>query len=564
MTSDGIRLLYEHIGDKALAYLLVVESDQLQAHLADPSASSLGDLKDELLSQLVIIDNQIREWSPVDDTAGEWANRLANYPDNGIEESLGNYIRRLSGGIVETVPETLGEIEHVMAQLAVEIYPGLLVRESNELYYRRIGLPVTLFRHPLNNVFQELAVADKDFSKLFTTDSESGGKGGSTLRSTGHGGGHQLWTMAETFLNSGWTLACLTSDSPSVAEFIDGVLRSMQTIRLAINKKKTDVPVRFGLTGVLLPEGIDTVELGWATLRRPDSRDGRFVKTTALEGQLSGTNEDGDTTTINYSGDIVVEMRVPYAMRIGEHNLRLGWPDAMLSSVHAVEQAVENLRLGLLLADAKRRRVIHTSWIAIIDPFSQAHHAGWNDISRAVNLMPTQLTESDTQSWKDQAKLIGTHRVPTIGVAIRRMLASVAERRSPEDILVDAVIVWENLFGARTETTLRVTSSLAWLLGSSPEDRKAKQKIYKDIYNFRSRVVHGESKVDQAKLQQYAMDAVDISVGALSEIFNTRPDLLKIGKSEDRSIEIMHSGTEKSPERKIGGRVRTKATEKSK
>lgn len=557
MTSDGIRLLYEHIGDKALAYLLVVDSDQLQAHIADPSVSSLGDLKNEVLSQLVTIDSQIREWSPVDDTAGEWANRLANYRNSGIEESLGNYIRRLSGGIIERVPERLGDIEHVMAQLAVDIYPGLLVRESNEPHYRRIGLPVRLFRHPLNEAFQELAAADRDFSKLFTTDSESSGKGGNTIRSTGHGGSHQLLTMAETFLNSGWTLACLTSDSPSVADFIDGVLRSMQTIRLAINKKKTDVPVRFGLTGVLLPEGIDTIELGWATLRRPDSRDGKFVKATALEGQLSGTNEDGGTTTINYSGDIVVEMRVPYAMLIGEHDLRIGWPDEMVASVRAVDHAVENLRLGLLLADPKRRRVIHTSWVATIDPFSQAHHASWNDMSRAVNLMPTQLTESDTQSWKDQAKSIGTHRVPTIGVAIRRMLAAVAERRSPEDILVDAVIVWENLFGARSETTLRVTSSLAWLLGSSPEDRKTRQKAYKDIYNFRSRVVHGDSRVDQAKLQQYAMDAVDISIEALSEIFNTRPDLLKIAKSEDRSLEIMHGGTEKSPERKIEGGVRT-------
>lgn len=51
-------------------------------------------------------------------------------------------------------------------------------------------------------------------------------------------------------------------------------------------------------------------------------------------------------------------------------------------------------------------------------------------------------------------------------------------------LLVDAVILWDNPFGARTETTLRVTSSLAWLLGSSAVDRKSKQKHYKDIYNF--------------------------------------------------------------------------------
>jgi len=59
---------------------------------------------------------------------------------------------------------------------------------------------------------------------------------------------------------------------------------------------------------VLLPEGLDQIELGWATIRKTDARDDQFVDTTSLGGQLTTENSDGQTVVINYSGDLVLEL----------------------------------------------------------------------------------------------------------------------------------------------------------------------------------------------------------------------------------------------------------------
>lgn len=365
------------------------------------------------------------------------------------------------------------------------------------------------------------------------------------MRSSGQGSGHHVWGFADTLVNSGLSYAKQKTDVPTPQELIDGILLAIGKIRLAINGKPTTISARIGLTGMKFPDGVDEMDLGWAKIRRTDSTDERFVKATALTGQLTGTNHKGQTTVINYSGDLVAELEIPYAIEIGEHsmgefseNLRVG--------MRKTEEVIENLRLGLLLAYPDDKLVIHTSWQVTLDPLTQYHGAGWNDVASAVNLMPTLLTRSQVTNWTKWATLIGTHRIPTVSVAIRRMLATVGERRTPEDILIDAVIVWENLFGARTETTLRVTSSLAWLLGNNAKDRLEKQAIYKKIYEFRSQVVHGNPKIDEKKLNEYSQDATKISIATLATLFGKRTDLLIHKSSEERSVAIIHQGNTKS------------------
>lgn len=542
MTEASERLLFEHLGENALSYVLAVDKETLRLRFEDAASHQLNETQEALLTQMVTLDEQMSGWQEGRSTAGEWTSRLSNRPDDSIEMSLGNLIRQTAGGSIAVVPEGVQPVESSLLSIALECYPGMLIKESDDPFDRRIGLPISLFRNPLNGAFQDLVLTDSDLKRLITTESESSGKGGSTLRSTGQGGGHQLWTLAETIVKSGWTLALLESTQPTPEAFMDGVRRSIKAIRLAIRGKEVTIPARIGLTGVLLPENTNEIELGWAKVRRADERDAHFIKQTSLEGQLTTTTQEGETVAINYSGDLVVELNIPYALQIGELDIQTLWPEEMKTSYQAIEYAVENLRLGLLLAFPDQRVVLHTSWQVMIDPMSQHHGAGWADLQRAVGLMPTQLSGTQVETWKDWSSKITKYRTPSIGVAIRRMLAAVAERRTSEDVLVDAVIVWENLFGARTETTLRVTSSLAWLLGDSADDRQQRQKDYKKLYSLRSDVVHGAAVVNQQKLQTGSMQAVGISIDALRSVFGERPSLLEIKSSEDRSLEMLHAG----------------------
>jgi len=536
------RLLIEHLGEPALCYLLAVSSGQLLKRIEDPDTNLLDTKQEEIFRQLVELDSQLGGWQEGKSNSGEWATRLATRPDNGIEMSMGNYVRELSGGALYEIPQDLNELETKVLAIALENYPGMIVKETDDPLDRRMSLPAMRYKNVLVEEFENLVMKDLTIKKLFTKKDDTSGWSGYSMRSSGQGGGHQVWGFADTLVNSGWSYARLKSGTPSIDELANGVLLAIDKIRKAIKDEEVTIPARIGLTGMVFPVGINEIDLGWAKLRRADSRDERFVKATTLKGQLTGTNQKGETTVIDYSGNLVAEIDVPYIVTLKEMGLGAPWSEELRVGFRKIDEAVENLRLGLLLAFQNERLVLHLSWQVMLDPLTRYHGASWQDVTRAVNLMPTSLTKPQVTKWKKWAECIGANRIPTIGVAIRRMLAAVAERRTPEDILVDAVIVWDNLFGASTETTLRVSSSLAWLLGDNAEDRKERQSKYKKIYGFRSKVVHGSSDVNEQKLVKYSQEAVNTSISVLATIFEKRLELLNVKSSEERSIVIMHNG----------------------
>ena len=534
------RLVYEHLGEEALLYLLAVDEDQLHDRLGDVG-SPLSAEQEAVLGQLVLIDEQMRTWQqPEEMLSQEWSRRLAERHES-IELSLGNVARQISGGDLVAAPDGLGALEECLARLSLECFPALIVKEP-EGPFGRIGLPASLFRHPLNLSFQELVMQDAELARMFPDKDESAGRSGSTIRSSGQGGGHQLWTFADALVASGWRLARVKSVGPTPKELLESVLEGLSIIRRAVSGDDTTIRARVGLTGVLLPDSVDRIDLGWAVIRKADERDEQFIKVTSLEGQLTTTTAEGQNVVINYSGDLVLEFEVPYLVRLGQFDIAAGWPDELQVGYRKLEEIIQNVRLGLLLACPDVRPILIPTWQVILDPLTQGTGAGWSDAKQTPGLTPTQLTEAQASEWKIWATNIQTHRIPTIGVAIRRMLASIAERRSPDDVLVDAVIVWENLFGAKTETTLRVSSSLAWLLGNSAADRRTRQTRYKKIYGVRSDVVHGAAAVNPTQLQEFSTEAVQISIDALRAVFGTHTALLKIATSEERSLHMLHEG----------------------
>ncbi|MEJ3406106.1 hypothetical protein WDJ51_15330 [Rathayibacter sp. YIM 133350] len=543
MTEAGERALFDRLGIESLAYLLAADVGELEARRENPFTHQLNERQERVLGELVTLDTTIQPRRPGGDNAAEWTSFLATASDPNPDVSLGNLARTMSGGSVPSVDTGLGGVEGLLTKMAIDCYPGLLVREPDDPFGFPRSLSRALFRHPANQAFQDLARSDDDLGRVFTEESEHTGPTGSVLRSTGNGGTLQLWSLAETLISSGWIAASTLSNAPTIDKFTTAVLDGLNKIRAAIDAQPVRIPARVGLAGMLLPEEIEEVDLGWGRLRRSDERDAPYIRAAGASGQLTGTDEFGETAVINYHGDLVLEIEVPYSLRIRSLDVTQPWPESLLVSARAVEAAVENLRLGLLLAFPDRRAVVHVSWQTQLDPLSSHRLAGWNDLTRAVGLMPMNLSSPQIGQWRDWAIRVQQHRTPSTAVAVRRMLASVAERRTMEDVLVDAVIVWENLFGAKTETTLRVCSSLAWLLGTSADDRKARLARYKKIYAFRSAVVHGAASINQQQLQEFALESVEISMDALRAIFESRPELLAIPTSEERSLEIMHSGS---------------------
>lgn len=236
----------------------------------------------------------------------------------------------------------------------------------------------------------------------------------------------------------------------------------------------------------------------------------------------------------------MVELELQYLVRLQELDLTSGWPDDLHQSLTSLEETLESLRLGLVLALESADPVnVVPSWQVIEDLLSTVISPGWHDTRRVPNLIPRQLTESELDQWETWANAVHEHRGRSIAVAIRRMLQSISGRFNPDDVLVDAVIVWENLFGAAQETTLRITTSLAWLLGSDANDRERRQKEYKVLYQARSDIVHGSVSAKTKKVPEQSRAAVLVSLGALREVFGRRSELTKLKDGAARSAAVM-------------------------
>jgi hypothetical protein len=540
MTTGREQLLVEHLGRPCLAYLLNTSEADIKAHFNQAKRNPLSTDQSDVLSQLIDTDQRLAQNVNSRFVYHSWQEFLLSL-DTDSEKAWGSSFRSLAGGEVSTLSGSDNVYKDTLVQLASDAYPAFLIRTA-----QADDFPAAIFihQHPLAQRFEDEIVYDKKFDAFFSHyDESSGRRSANLLRSTGFGSAVQLWGLAATFLDSGWRLASLRSSMPTPTDFMESVLDSLSLAKDAIGGMHAEVPGRIGITGALLPGNIADTSVGSLRLRLPDARDSDFIRTSGIEGELATTTDDDGYLEISYAGDITVETTVPYRIEARTDAMVFDtWPKDLMQGINELHENIENLRLGLLLAIPGERASILRTWQFTFDPFAQGLNLGWNDPRENNHLHPLQLDETQLNEWLAWTDSINRLRTPTIGVAIRRMLASAAERDSPEDVLVDAVIVWENLFGARSETTLRVTSSLAWLLGSDEEDRIARQKHYKEIYTYRSQIVHGAPKIDPEKVRRYSEESIDISIAALRALFAKRPELLKEKSAEWRSVRIMHAG----------------------
>lgn len=116
-------------------------------------------------------------------------------------------------------------------------------------------------------------------------------------------------------------------------------------------------------------------------------------------------------------------------------------------------------------------------------------------------------------------------------IAIKRLLSAAVKRFNPIDAFIDAIIVWESIFGAKTETTFRVTASISKLLEKDLEKRKKMQKDLKILYDKRSKLVHGEPEPSIEDVTLFKKMAINIAIEILKKLYKDRTDLIPYDSS---------------------------------
>lgn len=196
--------------------------------------------------------------------------------------------------------------------------------------------------------------------------------------------------------------------------------------------------------------------------------------------------------------------------------------------------------MSLLLATSREHRVqMVMSWYRIDDPLAHGLNTGYGDPHYAVGLMPTQLTEDEMRAWQELHNLLGADGSERLDVAASRVLRAISERRDYTDVLIDAVIAWENVFGSsQGEPTLRVTGCMARVLAPDPVERAELRTELSSMYALRSKAVHGNSQIKVSDAAT-CYKALDYAIGLLRVVYRDRSDLLKEKDGTARSIKIL-------------------------
>jgi hypothetical protein len=259
-----------------------------------------------------------------------------------------------------------------------------------------------------------------------------------------------------------------------------------------------------------------------------------------LKGSLSGTDQSGNVTTINYDGDVLLEYKFPYEIKItSDTEFRTPRPTRM-TPPKSVQETSIRLRFSLMLAVERTSRAqLVPTWLTFSEPLEYGQSMEWNDPREGAIIAPTQLTDAEVVTWREWYDKLSESPVSNIELALTRILRAVAERRESSDVLVDAVIAWENLFGTKDgEPTFRVTACIAKLLAPSIKDRLPLKSRLGKIYALRSKVVHGSGSISSDD-QPLCQEALDTAIMAVKHLIGERMDILALADGAQRSAALL-------------------------
>jgi Apea-like HEPN len=538
-----LRWLEDAVGPKLLAYLLGCDLDSLLSILAGDHQPS--DKQMEVISAFSRLHRGFPRELDVGTQKELVRTWLVQVENDG--RSVARSMHEHADGI-EEIPSGEDELERALLGLVVDAFPAFLLPPDSipmppdeDISFRLSSL---LHNHPQAAAFSEAALSDPVLQRIFAEENPNTGRTAMIYRNTGSGSGVQLSMLPDTLLRAAWRR--LRDGDPSPRALADEAIKELRLSRDLLAGKTRAVPAKLAFAGILLPSN-SRLDLRDGVVRPATDAD-RRVAPEPLKGRLSGTDASGNSTTINYDGDVILEYKFPYKVRVEQLSQSLSpLPEGMYPPP-SLERTATWLRFSLMLAvEREPRAQLVPTWRYFDEPLSQGSAISWNDPRQGTGIMPTQLSDAEVTAWGEWYERLSNATVGRIELALSRILRAIAERREPSDTLIDSIIAWENLFGSKEgELRFRITSSLAVLLKESYQERKGLKKKLTDLYDLRSKVVHGSRNLKHSEYPQ-CQAALSIAIEAIRVLIGERPDLLELPDGTERSTALL---LQESPDEK--------------
>lgn len=310
----------------------------------------------------------------------------------------------------------------------------------------------------------------------------------------------------------------------SAGDFMQVVADCFADLRRMGVGESIEVPAVIGLRGLKLEESRQ-YELSIGVLRSPTDEERRYSPFFDVASEVEAVLATSIELRVSPAADPKPEVRGRAQQRL----IRIGRTLSLASAL---------ARRG----EESPQSAVAIAWITEATPLQSSGAFKPGPISESW-VPSISYGEEEVRALTMWTERVEAANLSHVEIAVERLLRALFEIEAGES-LIDAVIAWENLLGTRNETAYRVTAGMTVLCEDDSSLRLERRKEFQDIYDKRSRMVHGDIAGVDFELRNRA---IQVGLDALARLIKDRPALLGLAKSQKRVDRLLLSVEDPDP-----------------
>lgn len=322
-------------------------------------------------------------------------------------------------------------------------------------------------------------------------------------------------SVLSDLLASAWLQILLLGLRNDETTFVKLVVQNYEELKNAMKGEKVKGYDVTGISGVSLSEGVQ-VSTPWGTLRSAPKVE---------EQNLPYLPFRRPETTCTLVDEVELSVQIDLAAQ-PEPNF-----DADAEGRHPNANLLFALSCVMSVGDKPISGGPLVTWSTSFLPFSCPRGSSYPISPPGVPELGN--FDEKVRAFETWAQVIAASHSEEMDFAASRLVSAIVHRADARDSLVDAVMVWENLLGARSEVSFRVSTALTKLLMPDADlaERRTFRKQLRKAYDTRSDIVHGAT-VDYEKTKEDRDLAVTVAVEALRELYRRGEEWITVNSTE--------------------------------